>query len=273
MNAAAGALVPAQALPVSLSVSYLDLPDEGMAVYIASQINSEAVEFTPRADDRSQASVDLLGLVYDSTGKREGFFREVLTVDASGAALSKPGRQAIIHNYRTRLKPGLYQIRMAARDAKSGHAGSAVQWIEVPDLSKRRLALSSLILSERSGDGQTKPRDNEGTDAGLRVMVDRRIPRTSQLRYMIFIYNAARGEAGAAAPDVTIQTQLLRGDSVVLTTPARPISTEGQDPARLAYAAEISLDGLPAGRYELRALVQDRAAKSDSTQRVSFQVE
>lgn len=273
LNAAANALVPARALPVSLAVSYLDLPDEGMSVYIASQIESEAVEFAPRAGDRAQASVDLLGLVYDSTGKREGFFRELLTVDASDAALSKPAGRAIIHNYRTRLKPGLYQIRVAARDAKSGHVGSAVQWIEVPDLSKRRLALSSLILSERSGDAQTKPGDDEGEGAGLRVMVDRRIPRTSQLRYMIFIYNAARGEAGTAAPDVTIQTQLLRGGSVVLTTPGRPISTEGQDPARLAYAAEISLASLPAGRYELRTLVQDRAAKSDSTQRVSFQVE
>jgi VWFA-related protein len=273
LNAAAGALVPARSLPVSLTVGYLDLPNEGMSVYIASQIKSEAVEFTPREGGGAQASVDLLGLVYDSDGKRAGFFRELLTVDASGAALSKPSGQAIVHNHRTRLKPGLYQIRVAARDAKSGRVGSAVQWVEVPDLSKRRLALSSLILSEKAGGGRAKQGDNEGEDADVRVMVDRRIRRTSQLRYMVFIYNAARGEAGTAVPDVTIQTQLLRGNSVVLTTPARPISTEGQDPARLAYAAEISLASLPAGRYELRTLVQDRAAKSDSTQRVSFQVE
>lgn len=50
------------------------------------------------------------------------------------------------------------------------------------------------------------------------------------------------------------------------------ISTEGQDPARLAYAAEIPLANLPAGRYELQILVQDRIAKSNSTQRVGFEV-
>jgi hypothetical protein len=274
LNAAANALAPARTLPVALTVSYFDMPDEGMLVNIASQIRSGALEFTSEKGDKAQASIDLLGLIYDSDGKRAGFFRELLTVDASHSVLSKSEQKDIYHSYQTKLKPGLYQVRVAARDAKSGSVGSAVQWMEIPDLSTRRLALSSLTLTERVNDAQTKQGDG-ATDAGaanLRIMVDRRIARTSQLRYLMFIYNASRGKTGTAQPDVTVQTQILRGNNAVVTSPARQISTEGQDPARLPYAAEISLDTLPAGRYELLISVQDRIAKSNSTQRVSFEI-
>jgi hypothetical protein len=273
LNAAARAPVPLRMLPTSLTVNYADIPNEGFLVAVASEIESDFVEFT-QDGDKAKANIDLLGLVYDSNGKREGFFRERLTVDASVSALSKPPRQDIFHNYQTRLKPGLYQVRVAARDVKSGRVGSAMQWIDIPDLSKRRLALSSLIISERANDAKTTS-EHDVTNIGatsLRALVDRRFARTSELRYIVFIYNALQGKTGTARPDVTLQTQILRGNDVVVTSPLSPISTEGPDPTRLAYAADIPLKTLPAGRYELLVLVNDRIAKSSSAQRVSFEI-
>jgi VWFA-related protein len=273
LNAAANALVSTRTLPLELAAVYLDVPNEGPLAYVASQIRRDALEFIENGD-RAQANIDILGLVYDSNGKREGFFRELLTVDASRSAVAGSEGREIYHNYQIRLKPGLYQIRVAARDAKTGKVGSAVRWLEIPDLSKRQLTLSSLILNERVGDAETK-RNNISAVMGasnLRVMVDRRISRKSELRFMIFVYNASRGASGNSRPDVTIQTQVLRGNDIVLSSPARSISAEGQDPARLAYAAEIALATLPAGRYELLIVVQDRAAKSSSSQRVGFEV-
>lgn len=272
LNDAAGSQIPARFLPTSLNVNYLDVPDKGMLVAIALQIKSNAAEFTPEGD-KATANIDLLGLIYDSHGKREGYFRELLTVNASHSAQSKAEGQDINFNYQTKLKPGLYQVRVAARDVKSGRAGSAVQWIEIPDLTKQRLALSSLILSERANakTRQETSAINSGA-TNLPVMVDRRFARTSGLQYMLFVYNAARGKTGTVQPDVTVETQILRGNQVVVTSPPSQISTEGQDPMRLAYAAEVYLDTLPAGRYELLVLVQDRIAKANSTRRVSFEV-
>ena len=274
LNAAANALLPARRLPTSLTVNYVDMPNEGMLVAVALQINGAAVEFTPEEGDKAKANIDLLGVVYDSNGKREGFFRGLLTVDDSVSALSGSDRQDIYYNYQTKLKPGLYQVRVAARDVKSRRVGSAIQWIQIPDLSKLQLALSSLMISEQAKDTMTKPENTAvNTDAAnLPVIVDRRFARTSKLRYIIFIYNAARGKTGTLQPDVTVQTQILRGNDVVLTSPASLISSEGQDLTRLPYAAEISLNTLPAGRYELLVTVQDRIAKSNSTQRVNFKV-
>jgi hypothetical protein len=131
LNAALIAPLPSQILPTALTVNYLEMPNEGMLLAVTTQIKSDAVEFISEGE-RVKANVDILGAVYDANGKRQGFFRELLTVDASVSALSKTERQNIYHNYQTKLKPGLYQVRVATRDAKSGRVGSAVQWIEIP---------------------------------------------------------------------------------------------------------------------------------------------
>ena len=52
--------------------------------------------------------------------------------------------------YPAKLPPGLYQVRVAARDDKSGNVGSAHAWIEIPDLANKKLAMSSLLLGERT---------------------------------------------------------------------------------------------------------------------------
>ena len=98
LNAALTASLPARVLPILLTVNYLDMPNEGMLLAVAMQIKSDAVEFIFGAE-RAKANVDVLGAVYDANGKRQDFFRELLTVDAALFALPKTERQDIYHNY------------------------------------------------------------------------------------------------------------------------------------------------------------------------------
>ncbi len=270
LNAAATSLVPLHELPTSLSINFLDIPNEGTTTGVAVKIDSGLVEFSLE-DNKARANIDVLGIVYNSEGKRERFFRELVTVDGSASAVDKSDRQDIYYNYQTKLKPGLYQVRVATRDVKSGRAGSALGWVEIPDLTKRQLALSSLILSERVNDNRVR-QENISTTIGatdLPILVDRRVERTSELRYMIFVYNAA---PGATRPDVTIQTKILRDNQLIVSSQPSPISTVDRDPLRLPYAAEVSLRNLPTGRYELIVTVEDRIAKSSRAQQLYFEI-
>ncbi len=275
LNHAVSAQIPARQLPTALVVNHLDLANEGALLAAALQIEGDAVEFTV-GGDKATASVDIVGFVYNSDGKREGYFRQLLNVDTAAAKLTESNRPNIYYNYQTKLKPGLYQMRVAARDVKSGRVGSAVQWITIPDLASRKLTLSSLILSGQlgsDGSGKKNSSENAVADLGelnLPVSVDRRFARSSVLRYVIFIYNAAQN---TARPDVALQTQIFRGANLVVTSGTNPISVEGQDPARLPYAAEISLDKMLPGRYELQITVQDRKAKTEAVRRVGFEIE
>ena len=91
----------------------------------------------------------------------------------------------VIYNHPSPLKPGIYQVRVAARDERSGVLGSASQWVVIPDLSTRQLSLSSLVVG-LEGVGE------RGADGGrVQWSVDKRFARGSRLRFMTFVYNAA----------------------------------------------------------------------------------
>ncbi|MBD0327622.1 MAG: hypothetical protein ICV68_14390, partial [Pyrinomonadaceae bacterium] len=168
---------------------------------------------------------------------------------------------------RAPLAPGLYQVRVAARDERSRRTGSAMQWIEIPDLSKGNLSLSSLFLGER---GAPTPETKE--DAGPRaimVNVDHRFQRSSVLRFQTYVYNAARG---AGSPDVRIQAQVFRNKRQVMSTSLDKVPVVG-DLARLPFWSEIALQSLPPGRYVLQVTATDRVANRTATERVNFYVE
>ena len=40
-----------------------------------------------------------------------------------------------VYDFHAWLPAGLYQVRAGVRDLKSGRIGSAMQWIEVPNIS------------------------------------------------------------------------------------------------------------------------------------------
>ena len=171
------------------------------------------------------------------------------------------------------------QVRVAARDAKTGQVGSAAQWVEVPDLASRKLALSSLLVAETSaeaarrlaeaGGGAAKPA-SPLEPAAARLSVDRRFERTSALRYLVFVYNARL--VNGLKPEVTLRTQIFRGKRAVFSPPPARVSAEGQDASRLAYAAGVLLEGLPPGRYSLRVTADDQLAKTTAEQRVGITI-
>ncbi|HYP53446.1 MAG TPA: VWA domain-containing protein, partial [Pyrinomonadaceae bacterium] len=271
LRAAVGSLYPKRALPVALAVSYVDTGSGGPTVGASIQIESDAVEFTPdEAGGKATGLLDVVGAVFNADGRQEDGFKTRLTVTASGDALAAARRPDILYHFSPRLRPGLYQVRVAARDSKSGLVGSSLQWVEVPDLAARRLALSSLLVGERTADAKTMPaarQPDASPFAEAPLSVDRRFARTSALRYLVYVYNSS-----GPTPDVTLQTRVLRGNQVVFSTEPRKVSPEGQEPGRLAYAADVPLAPLAPGRYVLHVGVNDRAAGKTAERRVVFEV-
>ncbi|MFL6257906.1 MAG: VWA domain-containing protein [Pyrinomonadaceae bacterium] len=277
LRTALNSFAPKTGLPTSLSVNYLEAED-GSVLTAAVRVDGSAVDFT-REGDTARADVDVVGVVYDSKGKAEATFSRRLSLSAPASRFEGGRAPNVYYNYQAKLTPGLHQMRVATRDAKTGRVGSAVQWVEIPDLTKHKLALSSLLVAETRAEAARRLTESSADakpetllePAAAEISVDRRFERTSALRYLLFIYNARGGTAAAAAaPDVTLQTQIFRAGRAIFTAPPARVSAERQDAARLAYAAEVPLEGLPPGRYSLRVTVNDRAAKTTAAQRISF---
>lgn len=265
------AAYPKQDLPAQLSLVYMDTPDKGITLTASVQVAKQFITFNP-GQGKQSAVVDLTGIVLDEQGASVGRFNDSLTVDIPSepnAAL----RQDLIYNYQTALKPGLYQVRVAARDNKSALMGSAMQWIEIPDLASHRLSMSSLLLGETTKEAETQKGDAAAV-AEVAWNVNHRFARTSSMRFLTYVYNAARGTDGVAPPDIALQVQILRNNQPIMTTAQRKVDFSGQtDIARLAYAAELPLEGMKPGQYVLQVTVIDRIAKTSASQRTSFEIE
>lgn len=256
-------------IPVSLSAVYLDTPDNGLVLTASVQVINEALTYETTGDKRT-ATVDLVGLLFDAKGRKAGNFQTRLSIDSLESSPASQAQSDTIYNYRLPLKPGLYQVRVAARERSGGRIGSATQWIELPDLTSKKLAMSSLLLDpenigahQASGPGVKAPQ--------VQFSVDHNFPRTTRLRFITFIYNAMRSD-NRSAPDLDIQAQILRANQIVMTLPLRKVAAGQPDPGRIPYGDEIQLNSIPPGRYTLQIKVTDRAAKSDTVQETDIVV-
>lgn len=270
LHAAMLAPFPERGLPVSLSLTYVNSPDKRMMLTVALQVKVRVVSFAS-VEGKQRATLEIAGLVYNDEGKVGAHFNDHLTINGPMTTVDGNSRD-LVYSYPLTIPPGLYQVRVGVRDEKSGEIGRAQDWIEIPDLSKTPLALSSLIVSERL----PKPAPLVSTDGATSLepgsfSVDHRFQRNSFLRFLLFLYSAQRLET---KPDIAVQVQILRDNQLVITTSPRKVTTAGiPDLTRLAYAAEISLEHLPAGRYVLQITAIDRLAKTTATQRTRFQIE
>ena len=262
----AGALMSALAspsartgLPTKLFVSFIDVPGTGPVLTAATQMSTQGLGYG--ADGKQPAAIDLAGVVLNDQGKQAGSFKTRLNVSPLSSAAKDP---SVVYSHKLPLKPGIYQIRVAARDEKSGGIGSSAQWIEIPELSSKKLSLSTLLL----GGHVVNSAQQQGGDQ-VQFSVDRRFPRESQMTFLTVIYNASPN-----APKLESQIEILRGGQRVVASPVMPVAVEANsDLARIPYGANVGLKTLAPGRYVLKVTVMDRTANTSAVNQIIFEVE
>jgi hypothetical protein len=231
----------------------------------------EFLMFGEQPDGKIQAVIDLSAVYYDDKGVFKTSFIERIVTTAASVEAAKKNQSDITFTYPAKLPPGLYQVRVAARDDKSGNVGSAHAWVEIPDLAKKKLTISSLLLGERTQATLTNVSNTDGISP-VALSASHRFKRASTLRFLLFAYNTILSPTDQK-PDAAVQVQVIRDNQPVITTALRKITTEGvTDLARLPYAAEIPLTELLPGRYLLRVTVIDRVSKQSTSRQTHFDV-
>jgi VWFA-related protein len=253
-------LYPIPDLPTSVNVRFSDVASQGAQLLVATEISTGGLFLG--ADDKGARGIDLEGVVLDERGQTVASFKGQLKAESTAGAAD----QNVSQTTELKVKPGLYQVRVAAREQKNGVVGSASQWILVPDLTNQQIALSSLFIGDM--------RSQRDATARVPLSISHHFTPGSRLRFFASIYNVGRGSNGNAKPDVTVQTRIFRDDQPTFTSPLINIPTEGvEDLSRIPYAAEISLRTLARGSYVLQLTATDNTTKSTATQRVKFVVE
>lgn len=259
---------PRTGIPTALTLNYVRVKDAEMLLTASVQVEIEASK-PASGGALTTDRVELLVAIYDEQGKVVYTNNPNRSITPKDASVAIPDVYRVSFPIQTLIKPGLYQVRVASRDPKNRRTGSASQWVEVPDVSKGGFSLSSVFLGIRPAVTTAEDAKADAAAPQVLVVADRRFARDVPVRFLVYAYNASAPAGGK--PDVALQVQVFRDDQPVITAPLRKIDVEGlTDFSRLAYAAEVSMRGVPAGRYVLRISAIDRVAKSSVSQSVKF---
>jgi hypothetical protein len=173
-------------------------------------------------------------------------------------------------------KAGAYQFRIALRDTGGDTVGSASQFIEVPNLKKRKLALSNIVIDAYTADewkkallgqAQTTEQSSEFLDSTVR-----RFARGNVLQYNYVIYNSKPDKAR-----IETQMRLISDGKVVFEGARTPLKTDGQiDLQRIQSSGAVTLGkNLEPGNYVLQAIAFDTSGGGKpriATQFIEFEI-
>ncbi|HKG15108.1 MAG TPA: hypothetical protein VKB12_17425, partial [Pyrinomonadaceae bacterium] len=226
------------------------------------------VKFTEEADGWHKAVLDIIALTFGEQGNVIDQVSRTENVRVRGGAFDTVLRGGLIFQMQVPVKkPGAYQLRIAVRDASTQKLGSASQFIEVPDLTKDRLALSGIVL-QSSAVTDADAAASASPDAGDEVSVSdprgnaavRRFRKGDQVDYFFNVYNAKPDKA-TGRPRLQTQMRLFREREEVYAGKAEELDPGKQtDMSSLQAATRIRLDGLQPGEYVLQVTVTDALA-------------
>jgi hypothetical protein len=196
----------------------------------------------------------------------EQFSAEVSAERDAGNAATRPAPALVRW---LALEPGFYQVRVAAVGARAEEVGSAFDAVEMPDLTRPGLALSSLFLSPAREDAPASREPVRARPRGGQPW--RRLPAGSDVDAVVFAYNARVDESGGT--DLTVRFRLLSGGRLLHDFEPRPLPRDAEGaPARVPGGARLSLESLPPGEYELQAIVEDRRAGARAERSAGFAI-
>ena len=177
-------------------------------------------------------------------------------------------------------KPGAYQLRVSLRDSASDRVGSASQFIDAPDIKKKRLALSGLVVRGQTANQSvnaamaTQSEGREEGDAETSAAV-RHFKAANVMTYAFYVYNAKLDTT--SHPQLMTQVKLFRDGAEVFTGKESQFNPGQQtDMQRLAAVGAIKLGtDMTPGDYVIQVVVTDLLADKKhrvATQWMDFQV-
>lgn len=232
-------------------VQYRFLPDARAQLDLNLVINANNLDFKKSANGNYESSFDVVGFVLNNLGKTQGGFSQTIHSTLSDKDYQRALTSGLSYTAHAELPAGTYQLRAVVRDAESGKLGSVTQYIEVPDLTKKRLTSSSVFLYAVSPQAGSKPDP-------LNAL--RQLPRAQDLRYAAVIYNPKLADG---KPQLRSQTIISRGGKIIYQEPEAPITTAIQN-GQVVKVGQLGLGKAQAGHYILTLVITDPLADKQS---------
>jgi VWFA-related protein len=278
--------LPATDVAVYLQALYFRMEDNKFFIPISLIVPGSQIH-SVKNGDRDKANIDIMGQVKNAQGIIVGNVRD--NVKLALDAAQQVQRKNIQYSTGFTLAPGKYHLKFVVRENQTGAMGSFETDLQVPDLKKVPLKLSSIVLASQrvpsSGKRTTDPLVRDGVEWIPNVA---HVFRQDQHLYFLYeVYDPARqkGEAEpTSSPGLTrregspvrvlTSIEFLSGGVKVYETPlveAKAINIPER--GAVAFQFDVPLTQLKPGTYICQVNVIDDAGGSYSFPRMAMMVQ
>ncbi len=267
---------------INLKFNALFGSDAKNGAYVRSvlHVDTADMKFTDEPNGEKKVVFDVLAMSFGDNGQVVDQLGKTYTLNLNPKSFKNIAERGFVYHFMFPVKkPGAYQYRVALRDTQGGRIGSASQFIEVPNLKKKRLSLSSIVIQSLSpGEWKAMNTPASTTTTDSDPMADtalRRVKLGTILRYGFEIYNAKLD--GAKQPRLTTKIRVFHEGKVILDGKQMPLDLRGQTNftvIKTSGAISIGTEMLP-GDYILQIITTDELAdkkKQIAAQFIQFEV-
>jgi VWFA-related protein len=278
--------LPATDVAVYLQALYFRMGDNKFFVPVSLIIPGSQIH-SVKNGDRDKANIDIIGQVKNAEGIVVGNVRD--TVKLAFDAAQQVQQKKIQYSTGFTLAPGKYHLKFVVRENQTGAMGSFETDLQVPDLKKTPLKLSSIVLSsQRVPNGAKKAASPLVRDGMEWIPNVPHVFRQDQHLYFLYeVYDPAK-EKGAPEPAsspgltrreggpvrVLTSIEFLIGGVKVYETPlveAKAVNIPER--GAVAFQFDVPLTPLKPGTYVCQVNVIDDAGGSFSFPRMAMRVE
>lgn len=180
-----------------------------------------------------------------------------VTIDANDEKLKQLRKDGILFTLDVPVKQaGPYQIRACVLDSTSRATGSAGQFIDIPDLKKQHLALTTPLIDEVSAPAETRFNDVSSALREFRA--------GSRLAFAFRVETEKDSRGGLPTGTFDTQIQLFRDRTPILDNPVSVAPSPGHDGRSVGGELRLS-SSLAPGQYYLQAMVTAQGGKTPRT--------
>ena len=242
-------------------------------------IRAQDLKFTDEKDGSKTAIFEVWAASFGDNGAPLDQIRKTYTLTVKPTGYQKILDEGFVYFFLFPVKkPGGYQYRVAIRDTQAGKAGSASQFIQVPNLKKGRLTTSSMVIDSLTKQEWEKLADPNGGTVRSDTSLDtalRQVKLGTVLRYGFEVYNAKLD--ATRKPALHYRIRMFLDGKLILDGQPVPVDVTGQtDMQRVIVSGALGLgDKMLPGDYVLQVIINDTLAKTKqqiATQHVQFEV-
>jgi VWFA-related protein len=278
--------LPATDVAVYLQALYFRMEDNKFFVPVSLIVPGSQIH-SVKNGDRDKANIDIIGQVKNTQGIIVGNVRDnvKLTLDAA----QQVERKNIQYSTGFTLAPGKYHLKFVVRENQTGAMGSFETDLQVPDLKKIPLKLSSIVLSSQRVPNTAKKTISPLVRDGVEWVPN--VPHVfRQDQHLYFLYEVYDPTKQKDAPEpasspgltrreggpvrVLTSIEFLSGGVKVYETPlveAKAINIPER--GAVAFQFDVPLAQLKPGTYVCQVNVIDDAGGSFGFPRMAMKIQ